>query len=153
MKTATVAFVLHKKVDDIYLEMKKKLKEVLSRLIEEENAETFLLTNKSFFDYFCLHTLTDLKRYYPLIKRVLVKARYEYDKDFDEAYLLTEYDELYTPEKGCYSNRYHIMVDKCDILVTYYEGDYKLLKGKAAGTKNAVEYALKENKRIINLAD
>ena len=45
------------------------------------------------------------------------------------------------------------MIDKCDILVTYYDKDYKLLKGKAAATKNAVEYALKANKRIINLAD
>ena len=153
MKTLTVAFVLHKKIED-YREIKNKLSKVLSTLIEEENAETFLLTDKSFFDYICRETLTDLKRYYPLIKRVYIKALSD---KADKEYLLNKYDELFISEKGgeykSSSKYYHIMVDRCDILITYFDGDYMLLNGKATATKNAVEYALKKNKRIINLAE
>lgn len=156
MKTTTVAFIMHRKIDD-YRESGKKIKRVLSRLIEEENAETFLFSVRSYSEYFCLAILTDLKRYYPLIKRVYIRQLCNKLSEMQEESLLYDYDEVISPEKlkdkNLYNNRYRLMVDKCDILVTYYDKDYTQLKGKQQIVKNAVKYALKENKRIINLAD
>lgn len=156
MKTKTVAFVLHKSVEEFY-ETAKKLRRLFSRLIEEENAETFLFAGQSFFDYFCCEILTDLKRYYPLINRVYIRQLQDKMSDYDKMSLSHNFDKVFIPiiiqNKNLYKSRYIAMIDKCDILVTYYDKDYKLLKGKAAATKNAVEYALKANKRIINLAD
>lgn len=147
---------MHQSIDD-YRIFGKKLSRVFSRLIEEENAEIFLFSAPSCTEYFCVEVLRNLKRYYPLIKCVYVKQIHESISEPDEKYLLYRYDEIFIPEifkgKSLYYNRYRLMVDKCDFLVTYYEINHMLLKGKLSSIKNAVEYALKENKRIINLAE
>ncbi len=156
MKTKTIAFIGHRKIEN-YRELKKLLRNVISKLIEEENAETFLFSGIGSFDTLCLDTATDMKRYYPLIKRIYVRARYEQISNEYEKYLLLYYDKTFFPYevKGAgyrsYVRRNQVMVDMCDILVTYYDVDYKLLSGKNSGTKTAVEYALKKNTRIINL--
>ncbi len=157
MKTKTVAFIGHRCVNNVN-EVKEKIKKALTELIEEENAETFLFGSKSVFDDLCLAAVTELKeKFYPLIKRVYVRSSYEVISDFYKSYLLTAYDETFYPYEvknagyRSYVRRNEIMINMCDILVTYYDGDYRLLKGRTSGTKYAVEYALKKNKKIINL--
>ena len=156
MKTTTVAILMHQRIDNYRL-FEKKVSKELSRLIEEENAETFLFSAPSYTEYYCAQILKNLKRYYPLIKCVYVKKIHEDLSESDEKFLFYNFDEICIPEifksKSLYYNRYRIMVEKCDILVTYYEINHMLLKGKLSTIKSAVEYALKENKRIINLAD
>ncbi|MCI9407904.1 MAG: DUF1273 family protein [Clostridia bacterium] len=151
MKTATVAIVLHKYVED-YKEFCKQISRFISDLIEEENAETFILTCQSHTEFYCLNVLTDLKRYYPLIKRVYVRLFNDRFNRFDDKEALNEFDEIYVTDKDI-TNRYDALVDKCDILVVYYENDYKLLKGRALATKRVVARAVEQNKRIINLAE
>lgn len=43
------------------------------------------------------------------------------------------------------------MIDRCDILVTYFDKDYCLADEKKSGTRIAVEYAQKKHKHIINI--
>ena len=43
------------------------------------------------------------------------------------------------------------MIDRCDILVTYFDKDYCLADKKKSGTRIAVEYAQKKHKHIINI--
>lgn len=159
MKTLTVAFIGHRQVKN-WKELIKKVRIVVSKLIDEENAETFLFGSNSSFDSACVIAVKQIKEYfYPLIKRIYVRASYEKITEEYRSYLLTDYDETFYPygvkNAGyrCYVKRNQIMIDMCDILVTYYDMDYQQMKGCLSGTKNAVEYALKKNKRIINLYD
>lgn len=156
MKTTTVAILGHSRINN-YREFNRKLSKVLYRLIEEENAETFLFKGESCFVFTCLEVVTELKqKYYPLIKRVYVAASDEKTDEKLKDYL-KNYDEVYNPygarKGGCYSTvkRHLIMVDMCDILITSFNKDYQLLKGVMRSTKDAVEYALKSNKKVINL--
>ena len=54
-----------------------------------------------------------------------------------------------------YIKRNQAMIDICDILITYYDKGYKptnrLRISRKSGTGIAFEYAIKKNKRIINL--
>lgn len=158
METLTVAIIGHRKIENVK-ELREKIKSTVCRLIEEEKAETFLFGNKSEFDDLALAVVTELKETYPFIKRVYLRASYEKIDDMYKEYLLTLYDETFYPcgVKGAgyrsYVVRNRAMIDMCDILVTYYNKDYQPLRGRASGTKSAVEYALKKKKRIINLYD
>lgn len=157
MKSLTIAIIGHRKVSDAR-RLKLKLMRVLSTLIEEENAETFLFGSNSDFDTLCLETVTHLKeRFFPLIKRIHVRAMYEKLNEQYKQYIFTFYDETYFPygvkNAGYYSyvKRNYAMIDRCDILLTYYNTEYQLPNGKTSGTRIAYEYALKKHKRIINI--
>ncbi len=46
--------------------------------------------------------------------------------------------------KGCYQIRNKYMVDNCDTVLTWYDG-------KAGGTRNTLNYALENNRKVINI--
>lgn len=46
--------------------------------------------------------------------------------------------------KGCYQMRNKYMVDNCDIVLTWYDG-------KSGGTRNTINYALQNNRKVINI--
>ncbi len=48
--------------------------------------------------------------------------------------------------KGCYLKRNKYMVDNSDMVITWYDG-------KSGGTASTLNYAFKNNKRIVNLAE
>ena len=155
-KTKVVAFKGCLRIEH-YTLLTKAIKSVVSRLIEEENAETFLFAINSSFDRCCLDAVTELKRHYPLIRRVCIlppQQMRQYDLNY---YRLHDYDEIYNPyTEGKYGygksvNRSQIMIDKSDILVTYYADDYRLFKGARLGAKMAINYALKKNKKVVNI--
>ena len=50
-----------------------------------------------------------------------------------------------------YIKRNEAMIDMCDVFVVYYDVDYKPTSKTKSGTKIAVEYAIKQNKQIINV--
>ena len=152
----TVAFIGHRKIDKAK-EFIQKLKEVVNALIDVEGADTFLFGSRSVFNELSLDVVSKLKEYYPLIKRVYVRAEYEFIDELYTDYLLMSYDETFFPKSvsgagyRSYVKRNQVMIDMCDVLITYYDRDYRLLTGKMSGTKYAVEYAMKKHKRIINL--
>ncbi len=105
-------------------------------------AETVLLLKKS------RNTAFDLK----LVCAVPFKGQENcYPDDWKERYnrILEGCDkkivlsEKYYP--GCYFKRNHYMVDKSNFVVTWFDG-------RSGGTKETVDYALRQGKRIINLA-
>lgn len=157
MKTLKIAFIGHRKVTQKN-ELKKKLKKVIYTLINEEDAEIFLFGGKGQFDEVSLAAVTELKqKYFPLIERIYVRAIYEQITDDYKSFLLLFYDKTFYPKevKGAryfsYVKRNEVMIDMCDILITYYDKNYPSLTGLKSGTKVAVEYAIKKHKRIINL--
>ena len=40
------------------------------------------------------------------------------------------------------------MIDMCDVLITYFDKDYRLSAGRTSGTRTAVLYATKKNKSV-----
>ena len=166
----TVAFIGHRNVVQTET-LENQLKEVITTLIEDENADTFLFGSKSNFDSICYKVVSALKETYSHIKRVYVRAVYEYiDRDYTD-YLLSFYEETFFPDKvnGAGTNSYvvrnRVMVDMCDVLVTYCDENYtpaKKINGSAtfnvvkqhnkrSGTVISNVYAHKKKKRIINL--
>ncbi len=137
-------------------------------MIVDENIDTFLFGSKSQFDLLCHEVVTELKTKYPHIKRVFVRAEYPYIDESYRAYILEDYEDTYFPEhiinagKAAYVERNCEMIDKSSICVVYYRHGYdpprkKVSKSSLAdyqpksGTKIAYEYAVKKNKRIINI--
>lgn len=43
------------------------------------------------------------------------------------------------------------MIDRSDLLIVYYNENYKPKNSKNSGTKIAVEYAQRKKKRLLNL--
>lgn len=158
-----VTFIGHRKLPknhDLYL----RLKEIISELIDNESADTFLFGSKSAFDDLCLKVVTEIKSIRPNIKRIYVRSSYPHiDEDY-ESYLLEYYDETYIPEKvikagrAAYAERNFHMIDKADLCIFYYNKDYEppikptTLKQlfpyqPKSGTKVAYEYATLKKKR------
>lgn len=162
-----VTFIGHRKLhfDNSF---RKQLKELLLSLIDDKNADTFLFGSKSDFNNLCLEIVTAIQKERPNIKRVYVRAEYPYiNKDYED-YLLESYDATYIPEnvveagKAAYVERNFHMIDKADLCVFYYDENYKpplkpATRGRItreqpkSGTKVAYEYAIRQQKEIINL--
>ncbi len=156
-----VCFIGHRKItqtDDLI----SLLKETTLQLIKK-GANTFLFGSMSEFDDLSWKIVTELKKTYPHIKRVYVRAAFkDIDKSYED-YLLSSYEETYYPEKlvkaGKYSyvERNYVMIDKSDCCVFYYnenhlatvENDKNHLR--KSGTAIAYKYAIKRHKEIYNL--
>ena len=92
---------------------------------------------------------------YPHIKRIYVRAEYPYINDHYTSYLLKSYDETYFPEKiigagrAVYVERNYEMINQSKFCVFYYDASLCDPKRKS-GTKIALDYAVKNNKTVIN---
>ena len=151
-----VAFIGHRKIKETE-ELKARLTEIVTNLIECKGADIFYFGSKSMFDILCHGIVSEIKERYPHVKRIYVRSMYEYiDKSYEE-YLLSFYEETFIPDKvigagyRAYVMRNQVMIDKSDVLVTYFDKSYCGRLRRNSGTKVAVEYALKKKKRIINL--
>ncbi len=160
-------FLGHRKIENTEV-LRTKICETVERLIADENIDTFLFGSKSRFDSLCHELVTEIKEKYPHIKRIYVRAEYPYiDEDY-KAYILKDYEDTYYPEhmanagKAAYVERNCEMIDKSNICIVYFNPEYSPHKRKAShngildygaksGTKIAFEYAVKKNKKIINV--
>ena len=130
---------------------------IVENLIVNENANTFLFGSKSEFDTLCYNVVTELQGKYSSIRRVYVRAEYEFINEEYKKYLLNLYEFTYFPKivQGAgplsYIKRNQAMIDKCDIVVAYYDDQYMPSTKTKSGTQIAVIHALKNNKRLINL--
>ena len=166
-KEHTCCFLGHRKIE-VTDELINRLKEVVENLIIENEVDIFLFGSKSQFDKLCLQVVTELKKKYPHIRRIYVRAEFPYiDEDYT-AYLLKRYDHTYYPErminagKAAYVERNYEMIDNSSYCVIYYDENYMPPRRKnsrrdlteyqpRSGTKRAYDYARKK-KIIINVA-
>ena len=167
----TACFFGHRKIDATD-ELKTILYEEIEKLIIVDGINTFLFGSKSQFDDLCYKIVTDLKNKYPYIKRIYVRAEFEYiEGEGSRAYresLLEHYEDTYYPEsvlgagKAVYIKRNQHMIDISGTCVAYYNENYLPVRRKqsrnnvtdyqpASGTAMAYKYAEKKNKKIINI--
>ncbi|MBQ4117121.1 MAG: DUF1273 family protein [Clostridia bacterium] len=134
--------------------LKLGLYRTIERLIIEKNVDTFLFGSKSRFDSLCLEIVTILKEKYPHIKRIYVRAEFPYISEVYRSYLLTIYDDTYYPEKikgagrAVYVKRNCEMIDNSRFCIVYYDERYTP-ENRNSGTKIALDYAIKQEKKIL----
>ena len=110
--------------------------------------------SKSRFNSLCHELVTNAKRKHPHIKRIYVRAEFPLINDDYKSFLLESYEDTYYPEqiigagKAAYVERNQHMIKSSCFCIFYYKEDYSKRK---SGTKLALDYALKEDKRVILL--
>lgn len=151
-----VAFIGHRTIE-YSDELRNRLTEAVEGLIVRENADTFLFGSKSEFNDLCHDVVTELKEKYEDIKRIFVRAEYEYiDRSYIE-YLSDFYEDTFYPSQvhgagsRAYIVRNKVMIDMCDVLIVYFDSGYSPQTMTRSGTGISFDYAKKKNKRIINL--
>ena len=144
-------FIGHRKIENkAYLYA--QLKQCVQILITKSNITTFLFGSRSEFNDLCLEVVTELQDIYPHIKRVYVRAEYEYISDEYNDYLLTFYENTYYAKKAhcanrlVYVKRNEELIDSSNICVFYYKNNFP-----HSGTAIAFNYAQKHGKKIINI--
>ena len=163
----TCCFIGHRNVKET-LELCRELRKTIIWLIEEQDVRVFLFGSVSDFDTLCLDSVTQIKKAYPEIQRVYVRAEYAYISEQYKNYLLESYDDTFMPKRvenagrASYVERNQEMIDASDFCVFYYNEEYKPPMRKIckraltsyqpkSGTKLAYEYAKQKKKEIINL--
>lgn len=152
----TCCFFGHRKIEATD-EVRRKIYEIAEEMIVHKGVETFLFGSKSDFDKLCLSVVTQLKEKYSQIRRIYIRAEFQYINDDYKAYLLQNYEDTYYPEqlsgagRAVYIKRNQIMIDRADMCVVYYKSSENSGKTKS-GTAIAYAYAQKKKKDIINVA-
>ncbi|MBQ8203980.1 MAG: DUF1273 family protein [Clostridia bacterium] len=142
------------KANGEYIEMENSLTTTLISLFED-GCDTFLSGGAMGFDIIAAEAVLELraasKRPVKLICVLPFKEQASaYTDGWKARYdaVLSAADQIiYTSEnyyKGCYGKRNKYMVDNSDYVLTWFDGT-------AGGTRNTVTYALKCNKRVVNL--
>lgn len=137
-------------------ELKEKICFIIEKLILNEKVDTFIFGSKSLFNDLCYEKVSKFKTKYLQIKRIYIRAEYPIIYESYKNYLLERYEDTYYPEnilksgKAAYIKRNYYMIDKSDICVFYFDKN-NLPKTRKSGTKIALDYAIKKNKKIILL--
>ena len=163
-----VAIIGHRKVQEKE-SLVERIYDTVTELIENDGADTFLFGSRSEFNNLCYIVVTEIQKIFPHIRRVYVRAERDYD---NVEHLLDFYEETYFPDRVrganelCYVLRNGIMIELCDVLLTYCDNNYepprKSAKNKMlapvfenqkpkSGTQMAVQVAKRRRKRVINL--
>ncbi len=155
MKSNVCCVFGHREINETD-ELKSKLNEIIEKLIVDENVDTFLFGSKSRFNDLCYEMVTQLKEKYPHVKRIYVRAEYPYISDDYKNYLLEFYEDTYYPERimdsgrAAYVERNCEMIDSSCFCIVYYNKP-NAPSTRKSGTKIALDYAIKKQKRVIVL--
>lgn len=123
--------------------------------LAEEGCSVFYSGMAMGFDIFCAECVLLLKKFNKISLKLVCVIPFKgqsstFPKSWQERYekILNECDEaiILSEEyfKGCYQKRNIFMVDNSDYVLTWFDG-------KAGGTKNTVDYAIKQNRFVLNL--
>ncbi len=157
MKSNVCCIFGHRTINETE-KLKSQLCEIIEKLIVEENVDIFLFGSKSRFNSLCLELVTKIKEKYPNIKRIYVRAEYPYISEEYKDYLLKSYEDTYYPEKiigagrAVYVRRNYEMIDNSRFCIVYYD-EQNAPTTRRSGTKIALDYAVKQGKKIIKLPE
>ena len=154
MDTLTVAFFGHRFIDNFFV-TEEQLREVISDFLRNNQYVEFLVGRNGDFDQMVSSTVLRCKRNIrddnSSLVLVLPYATSEFENNEDSFY--NYYDEIEicdesasTHFKNAIQTRNRSMVDRADLVVCYIER-------QEGGAFQTVQYAKKQNKRIINLAE
>lgn len=131
-------------------DIKKQLKNILLDEIIKNPTCKFYLGGYGDFDGLCLKTLRELKHDFPTIEILFITPYL--DKNYSKLELAKYYydDVIFppiesVPRKFAILKRNEWMVEQADLVIAY-------VKYSWGGAANALEYAKRKKKRIINIA-
>ena len=164
-KINTCCFIGHRKIN-VTDGLVCHLEGIIESLIVTEKVDTFLFGSRSEFNELCLNSVTNLKKKYPHIKRIYVRAEFPYIDDTYKSYLLEQYEDTYYPEriknagKAIYIERNREMIDNSSYCITYYIPHRRTagIKGDTEckyvnGTEYAYYYAQKKGITVFNVTE
>lgn len=149
-------FIGHRKINETEA-LKTSLYEIVERLIKHNRIDTFLFGSKSRFNDLCYGVVSDIKKKYPHIRRIYVRAEFPNINESYREYLSGWFEETYYPNRivgagrAVYAERNFEMIDKSDYCLFYYN-EALLPSTRKSGTKIALDYAKKQNKNVIVLS-
>lgn len=111
----TCCFIGHREIN-VTDELKEKLRVVIECLIVDENIDKFLFGSKSQFDDLCYDIVTKIKKEYPHIKRIFVRAEYPYIDESYKAYLLENYEDTYFPKSVLGAGKASYVKRNCEMI-------------------------------------
>jgi len=153
MEVYTVAFFGHRDFNH-HFKCEKALEKILRDLIKQKEYVEFLVGRNGEFDQFVASVVRRMKKEYDNSNSALVwvlpyvTAEYTKQQKMYKAY----YDEIEVCEKSAVAHyksaiqiRNHAIVDRANMIICYVERNQ-------GGAYQAIRYAKKQGKRIINLA-
>lgn len=155
-RPSKMPFCLDKNTKE-YKDFENKIIEAVLSLCKE-NCFEFYTGMAMGFDIIAAETVLLFKECYKDINIKLVAVipfenqASSYSKDWLERYrnILLKCDEKIVLSdsyyKGSYQRRNEYMVDNCDYVLTYFDG-------QSGGTKNTINYALKKGRFVLNIND
>lgn len=130
--------------------------EVLEEILKvcNEGVRTFYTGMAMGFDILAAELVLSLKNAYETPLKLICVLPFEaqcdtFSLEWKERYerILTQCDEKIVLQKeynkGCYQKRNIFMVDNSDCVLTWYDG-------KSGGTRNTIDYALKNSRYVFN---
>lgn len=112
---------------------------------------------KSVFNDLCYDIVTRLQDNFRDIKRIYIIAEYPKKNKEYISHIKTLFEDCYYYNKNLVSHRLNYikrnetLIDKSDFCLFYYDCNYLVDKGTKSGTHIAYNYAVKKNKKIINV--
>lgn len=149
----TCCFFGHRKANADQ-ELRKRLTEIVEKMITKEKVCVFLFGSNSEFDNLCLEIVTKAKEKHPYTKRIYVRAEHQHISENYRKYLLELFDDTYYPKKitnagrAVYVKRNREMIKNSHFCIVYYNKSLEPTDRKS-GTKLALDFAVKLNKNII----
>ena len=151
-------------------DLKQKVKNIVERLIIEEEVDTFLFGSRSNFDELCHIAVTGLKEKYPDIRRIAYLCEHEsgclvgagtslrqqikdltgrdtYVAEYEE---IKKSDRVNSAGRASYLERNQWMIDDSDFAIISIKKNY-LLSQSIGGTFLVYKYALKRNVIILEV--
>ena len=133
------------------VEERNLLKKTIIDLIEKENVEDFVFGGYGDFDSIAFEVVSEIKKDYPKIRRILALAYIpRYQADMDRLNLI--YEHVYLPEgtevgpqKYAITRRNRALAKECDYMICY-------VLSNSGGSYSAMHTAQVNNKKVINLA-
>ena len=145
----TVSFFGHRKICGNE-EIKRKLKEILQKLIAENGATNFYVGNNGEYDTIVRKTLKELKKDYPQINYAVVLSylpienKIKENDDYSDTIFPEELAKV--PRRFAIDKRNHWMIERSSAVVTY-------VKNNIGGAAKFKEIAEKKGLNIINISD
>lgn len=154
LEICTVAFFGHRYIDNIY-RVEKILENQIRKLLDENEYVDFLVGRNGDFDQCASSSVFRVRRDYRDYNSSLVlvlpypTAEYLNSEEYFEKYyseIEISYAAAKAHPKAAIQIRNREMVDRASMIICYIEK-------KKGGAWQTVEYAIKQGKKIINIAD
>ena len=136
---------------EVFEDINSQLTLTISSVIDTYNVGTFLVGGDGQFDQIAAGTVRRLKEKYPFLRLILVRPYWTKELLNNREYYYENYDDIIIPEelletyyRNSITKRNRWMVEHSDYVISYQKHEY-------GGAYNAVKYAIKCRRPVIDI--